>query len=54
MGGKIVNVTVMTSENTEFMVSDDISKKVKQTTVYGTVVPLFPTKNGYEYFVFRV
>jgi len=50
------NKTVRVSEtnhNTGFSVSSEIAPEVKMATINNTKVPLFPTKQGYEYFVFR-
>lgn len=42
-----------TNHNTGFSVSSEIAPEVKMATINNTKVPLFPTKQGYEYFVFR-
>jgi hypothetical protein len=41
------------NHNSTLLVSSEIAPSVKTTVVNGNTVPLFPTKNGYEYFVFR-
>jgi hypothetical protein len=48
----MVNVGVINAENI-ISVSKDIAPVVKIASVNGNVVPLFPTKNGCEYFVFK-
>ncbi len=44
---------VINSLGNKVIVSKDIAPAVEVATVNGNTVPLFPTKNGYEYFVFR-
>ncbi|MDF2844766.1 MAG: hypothetical protein K0R00_3192 [Herbinix sp.] len=44
---------VENNQSSTLLVSSEIASQVKTTVVNGNVVPLFPTKNGYEYFVFR-
>lgn len=47
-----VDVGVIIAEN-RINISKELAPAVKLAAVNGNVVPLFPTKNGYEYFVFR-
>jgi hypothetical protein len=48
----VVNVGLINYANS-ISVSKEIAPEVKVTQINNNTVPLFPTKNGYEYFVFR-
>jgi hypothetical protein len=47
-----INVGMVNQINS-ISVSKEIASDVKIARVQDASVPLFPTKNGYEYFVFR-
>ncbi len=48
----MVNVGNVNVDNA-ISVSKEIAPSVKIASVNGNTVPLFPTKNGYEYFVLK-
>jgi hypothetical protein len=48
----VVNVGLLNQINI-ISVSKELAPEVKVTQINSNTVPLFPTKNGYEYFVFR-
>jgi hypothetical protein len=48
----MVNVGLINRDNS-VSISKELAPEVKLASINSSVVPLFPTKNGYEYFVFR-
>jgi hypothetical protein len=48
----VVNVGLINNTNT-ISISKKLAPEVKVTQINNNTVPLFPTKSGYEYFVFR-
>lgn len=48
----VVNVGLINQDNA-VSISKELAPEVKLEKINGNTVPLFPTKNGYEYFVFR-
>ena len=54
MAGSNKRVKVgMVNQITSISVSKEIAPEVKISKGQDAAAPLFPTKNGYEYFVFR-
>ena len=56
MAGVAANKRVkvgMVNQITSISVSKEIAPGVKMSKEQEAAAPLFPTKNGYEYFVFR-
>jgi uncharacterized membrane protein (DUF441 family) len=48
----VINVGFI-NQNNSVSISKELALEVKIENINGNTVPLFPTKNGYEYFVFR-
>jgi hypothetical protein len=48
----VINVGLI-NQNNSVSISKELALEVKIENINGNTVPLFPTKNGYEYFVFR-
>lgn len=53
LSDKSLHTSKINSKDASFNVSSQIAEKVKFANMDNNLVPLFPTKCGFEYFVIR-